>query len=366
MKVISTGTEYKIYDSSIETYDQLPAGCYNIVFNPRSGFSLVKIDNITINEKIYGLHQTKINKVIKSFSLMERNLGIILSGDKGIGKSLFAKLLMEKGIFLGYPVIIVNNYIPGISTFINSIKQEIFIFFDEFDKTFSNSEKDEGSLADPQTEMLSLFDGTSIGKKLFVITCNSLNKLNDYLVNRPGRFHYHFRFDYPSSEDITNYLSDNGVTKEEINKVIAFSLKIKLNYDCLRAIAFELIQGQSFEDAILDLNIVNLYDEEYSLKIHFNDNFVIKTFQRMDLFSDDERELYIEDPNDIYVDLGKLTFIPSDSIYDNNLNGYIIQADDLKWELNIADPERKKEWLQRKINFVTIKHKKIKNLHYKI
>ena len=61
---------------------------------------------------------------------------------------------------------------------------------------------------DPQSGLLSLFDGTSQGKKLFIITCNSLSKLNDYLVNRPGRFHYHFRFEYPSSEEIMEYLTD--------------------------------------------------------------------------------------------------------------------------------------------------------------
>ena len=44
----------------------------------------------------------------------------------------------------------------------------------------------------------------------------------------------------------------------EINKVAAFSRKIKLNYDCLSAIALELNEGEAFEDAIKDLNIINV------------------------------------------------------------------------------------------------------------
>ena len=56
--------------------------------------------------------------------------------------------------------------------------------------------------------MLTLFDGFSTGKKMFIVTCNSLYDLNDYLVNRPGRFLYHFRFDYPTAEEITQYLQD--------------------------------------------------------------------------------------------------------------------------------------------------------------
>ena len=90
------------------------------------------------------------------------------------------------------PVIIVDTYIPGLANFIEEIEQEVMVMFDEFDKTFGGVNKSDG-MADPQTELLTLFDGLAQGKKLYVITCNNLNTLSDYLVNRPGRFHYHFR-----------------------------------------------------------------------------------------------------------------------------------------------------------------------------
>ena len=35
--------------------------------------------------------KSKANKVLKSFALFKRSMGVILSGDKGIGKSLFAR-----------------------------------------------------------------------------------------------------------------------------------------------------------------------------------------------------------------------------------------------------------------------------------
>jgi len=153
--------------------------------------------------KIYGIHTEKVKKVLKTFTSFERNLGVILSGDKGIGKSLFAKLVCIEAIGKGYPVIVVDRYIPGIDSYLNSIEQEVVVLFDEFDKTFCNNDNNGIS---PQTLMLSLFDGISVGKKLFLITCNEIRKLNDYLINRPGRFHYHFRFDYPSYEEIQEYL----------------------------------------------------------------------------------------------------------------------------------------------------------------
>ena len=142
------------------------------------------------------------------------------------------------------------------------------ILFDEFDKIFAETND-----YDPQAEMLTLFDGVSQGKKLFVVTCNELRGLNDFLVNRPGRFHYHFRFEYPSDAEIAEYLEDkiDSAYYNEIGKVISFAKKVNINYDCLRAIAFELQKGESFEEAIKDLNILRIEKEVYNLTIYFND-----------------------------------------------------------------------------------------------
>ena len=124
---------------------------------------------------------------------------------------------------------------PALLPGIESIEQEVVFLFDEFDKTFGSVCLGANE-ADPQSALPSMFDGTAQGKKLFIITCNSLYKLNDYLVNRPGRFHYHFRFDYPSPEEIQAYLTDKlrPAYIGEIRKVILFSKKVALNYDCLR------------------------------------------------------------------------------------------------------------------------------------
>ena len=72
------------------------------------------------------------------------------------------------------------------------------------------------------------------------------------MINRPGRFHYHFRFDYPTADEIEVYLRDKIDEKyyPEIKEVVNFSYKVKLNYDCLRAIAFELNSGEKFSEAI--------------------------------------------------------------------------------------------------------------------
>ena len=43
---------------------------------------------------------------------------------------------------------------------------------------------------------------------MYIVTCNELRGLNDYILNRPGRFHYHFRFEYPTATEIREYMED--------------------------------------------------------------------------------------------------------------------------------------------------------------
>ena len=259
-KIISTGSTFRIYGDDLVTHNQLPAQIYSIRCSQMTGFYLEKHADIEINEdKIYGVHMEKVNKVLNAFPNFNKNLGVILSGAKGIGKSLFSKILAVEAVKKGLPVIIVDTYIPGLANFIEEIEQEVMVMFDEFDKTFGGVNKSDG-MADPQTELLTLFDGLAQGKKLYVITCNNLNTLSDYLVNRPGRFHYHFRFLYPTADEIRDYMEDKLDKQyyDEIENVIAFSVRMNLNYDCLRSIAFELNNGLKFQEAINDLNIIRI------------------------------------------------------------------------------------------------------------
>ena len=108
MKTIKAGSRYTIYDNSIQTYDQLPAGTYAIGYNQQEGCFLIEHADIHVTEKTYGVHNKKVDKVMSAFEDFERNLGVILSGDKGIGKSIFAKLLCERAVNEGLPVILVD------------------------------------------------------------------------------------------------------------------------------------------------------------------------------------------------------------------------------------------------------------------
>lgn len=256
MHIVESGKRYRIFNNAITTYDQLPPKTYRVDYDPETRiFSLLEAHDFEIPEtKIYGQHLDKVKKVLNSMDKMNRNLGVILSGDKGIGKSLFSKCLGLKARKKGIPVILVNEYHEGIANFLEEIEQTVMILFDEYDKTFDEKKHN------CQAEMLSLFDGVSAGKKLFVIICNEIQSLSQYLINRPGRFHYHFRFLYPTADEIRDYMEDKLDKQyyDEIENVIAFSVRMNLNYDCLRSIAFELNNGLKFQQAINDLNIIRI------------------------------------------------------------------------------------------------------------
>ena len=276
MNIVSSGGRYQIYGDELRTYDKLPAGSYEVEFNPMSGFSLSSRTDLEVKEeKIYGDRYKKVEKALRSFEATDRNFGIILSGKKGIGKSLFAKMIATESIKRGYPVIVVSRAISGIAGFISSIEQEAVVIFDEFDKTFSNgrSDDDDDEGSSIQDELLPLFDGIDSGKKMFVITCNELYKISTYFKNRPGRFHYHFNLGNPSVDEIREYLTDKLKPEfySQIDGVIRLSAISDVNYDILRALVFELNQGYSLEECLEDMNITREDDIRLKASVTLSD-----------------------------------------------------------------------------------------------
>lgn len=375
MKVVQTGSTIRLYGDDLVTSDALAAGVYRIEFNPHSGFYLeCYADTIEINEKIYGVHHEKVNKVLNAFNKIERNLGVILSGDKGIGKSIFTKLLIQKAVAENYAVILVDSYIQGIASYIQSIDQNILVIFDEYDKTFGRSNREEIGRSDPQTEMLTLFDGLSTGKKLFVITCNDTYDLSEYLLNRPGRFHYHFRFNYPSREDIEEYLKDHLPEEQysEISKVVGFASKTNINYDCLRAIAFELSLGSNFSEAIKDLNIMNIDKTSFNVTAVFKNGKTLTCIDYIDLFSTNHAFIDLEDEN--ARDIASVRFIPSLGQFSLPHNGYIyspqmvtLRPFSYDWDRipDVSDQERFDEFMKNnELLYILISKTQQKSMHF--
>lgn len=189
MKVIQEDvTQFKIYGEELTVIDNLPAGIYTIQVNPMSGPFLLKHPDIADSDtKVYGDHNYKVEKVINSFKNNDR-MGVILSGEKGLGKSLMANHIAKTAVEeLDMPVIIVPGPLSILEEYTNRIEQPVMLLFDEFEKRYDKQE---------QNDLLTFFDGgtNNLYKRLFVITCNNYEDLSQYFINRPGRFYYHSSF----------------------------------------------------------------------------------------------------------------------------------------------------------------------------
>lgn len=277
MNIVNAGSRFQVFGEDVKTFRNLPIGTYTINFHPMQGFYLTSHEDLTVIEDvIYGSSQKKVTKIMHSYKMMNgRNFGVLLSGQKGIGKSLFVRLVAQEGIKEGYPVIVVDSAAPGIASFISSIAQDCIVIFDEFEKTFRDTDEWK-----PQDEMLSLFDGIDGGHKLFIVTCNELDNLSQYMINRPGRFHYHITMKPPTMEEVEQYMRDKVDPKYEtaIQDVVQLSGAIEMPYDYLRAIAFELNQGYSLKETMQDLNITKANSLTFDIKAYRKDNAVYEAW----------------------------------------------------------------------------------------
>lgn len=369
MKIINTGNVYNIYDDSLQTFDSLPTQSYVVRFAEMRGFYLEKHNGPEVNEKTYGVHLEKVNKVLGAYRVFDRHLGVILSGDKGIGKSLFAKLLAIKAADIGLPLIIVDTFYPGIASYLESIEQEALVLFDEFDKTFGGVRNRSGE-ADAQTGLLSLFDGLSTGKKLFVITCNELNSISEYLVNRPGRFHYHFRFEYPTDAEIREYMADKLLPAyhDQVESIVSFAQKVNVNFDCLRAIAFELNTGLTFKEAIKDLNILRLSSGgKFRTAIRLSNGQELEETQTIDMFGD---FVVVNLRNSNGENVVDVSFNPQCAVFNPQLGCYLIRPEHISYDwvdgdARIIGGQSLREVIDsRAVEYLTIRRVDSDNYHY--
>lgn len=210
----------------------LPKGIYEVKLS-LTGFYLSKIaESFTFDYKLYGLNQKFIDYVLKTYENTTGNLGVLLDGIKGTGKTVVAKELCNH---LQLPVILVQSIgdsndklIKYLST---SIDFDCIFFFDEYEKEFKDS-----------SDVLSFMDGTynSIYRKVFLLTTNEL-KVDPNLLGRPSRIRYKKSFDNLSEETTREILNDILDDKTAIEKVIDLTHSMNIiTIDLIKAIATEI------------------------------------------------------------------------------------------------------------------------------
>lgn len=201
---------------------EVPVGVWKLSCAKFVGFYLEETEIKLSHGKIYGDAQNIADHVAEAFEKNDpnKNLGVLFSGEKGLGKTLTTRLVLEK--FYGKkPIIIISEYINGMTDFISNFKGCV-VLMDEFEKfTGGNTDSEDENSLTKQESLLSIFDGnTGCSGNLFLLTVNNTYKLNENLKSRPGRMRYHYKFTSENATVVRNYCNDNLNNKEIIEDVV--------------------------------------------------------------------------------------------------------------------------------------------------
>lgn len=264
MSWIQTGNTYRSAIGDVFNVDTLPKGIYDIDFAPFTGWSITKTaDEFTFNYKIYNLETDFINHVITAFNNCDSNLGVLMYGTRGSGKSASAKIICNKinlPIFVIKPIqdMSTSNLIDYISTF----NFDCVFLFDEFEKNFSKED----------SSILSIMDGvyTSKYRRLFILTTNNLS-VNENLLSRPSRIRYLKEFGNLSLDAINNYLDDN-LSKENYkhkDEIISYIDTLEIStIDILKCIVDE-IRIFGYDEFIKSKKFFNTKTNSYNYYIKY-------------------------------------------------------------------------------------------------
>jgi hypothetical protein len=134
-------------------------------------------------------------------------------------------------------------------------------------------------------------------------------------LNRPGRFHYHFIIGNPDPDEVREYMMDklNSQYHDTIDKIVSFSQCVETTYDVLRALVFELNQGYSLSESLLDLNIGKEGNPKFNIRIEWMDGIVNETIDYVNFWRDDTTLTYFNFNENLEY---RLTYRPSDIITD--------------------------------------------------
>lgn len=204
------GDFYSQTEGNFEVMPTLDDGIYQIHQNPMTGEIFLEriADKFYFGFKLYGIDETFVTHVLDTYSKQasKHNLGVLLNGAKGTGKTVTAKMLCNK---LGLPVLIVDKPLQGLSNFLAGINHDCVFLFDEFEKNFRLSDDDEEDRAGES--LLSIMDGVYNGENchIFIMTTNEL-RVNDNLLSRPSRIRYLKSFgDVIDRKILEEYVDDN-------------------------------------------------------------------------------------------------------------------------------------------------------------
>lgn len=239
IQYLQRGTVFIPEDSAnLNVKDELPVGNFIIKEDPQTEkLYFEQVDSFEpLKGRVYGDTLAMGDKFMNTYLHRTASTGVMLSGEKGSGKSLLAKHLSLLGYGHGMPTIIINTQMVGdkFNQLIQNVHQKCIVLFDEFEKVYDKEH---------QEKVLTLLDGVFPSKKLFIVTCNDKSRMDAHMINRPGRFFYAPEFLGLEESFIDEYAGEilkPGLRQhiDDIRK--ASHLFESFNFDILKAMCEEM------------------------------------------------------------------------------------------------------------------------------
>ena len=244
-----------------QEFEKLENVIYKVATDPFERPYLVKVaDNFTFDYKLYGLESDLIKRVLKTYNATDHgNLGILLNGLKGTGKTVTSKQIANQ---LNQPIIIVGENKPQYPPFLNSIPQNITIFIDEYEKTFGNA-----------SNMLTIMDGASNSeyRRVFLLTTNEL-RVESNMIQRPGRVRYLKTFDHLKPVIIKEIIDDILIHKQFTDECVQFISSLEtITVDIVKAVLNEVNIHEEAPTAFEGIFNVKKLKGKYNVSIREED-----------------------------------------------------------------------------------------------
>lgn len=238
-----------------QNLETLPVAVYKLEESMTQGVFLSRIqDKFDFPYKVYGIETGFINRVKKTYDNTKGNLGMILNGVKGTGKTVTAKQICNN---LGLPVIIISHSSENIPGFINDIQQNVIIFIDEYEKIYSDNDH----------SVLTVMDGALDNgfRKVFLLTTNKLY-VNDNLLQRPGRIRYVKTYKDLSREAIEEIVDDKLLDKKFKEDIIDFIANLEtITVDIVKAIIDEVNIHNEVPTVFEDVFNIEKLEDKYDI-----------------------------------------------------------------------------------------------------
>lgn len=177
--------------------------------------------------KVYGTYDRDANHMLGYFLNNKKSVGVLITGNTGSGKSLTCKLLCNKAIAKGFPVIMVNgmNINKDIIQYLSTLDNCV-IFLDEF-----------GKLTTRENQAILLQMLTDTNKRIFWLFANkSKYEIHQEFFNRTERIRYYLEYGKITKDVIIEYCKDNNVETNFVNLILT-------KYNFLSEFSFDQLQG---------------------------------------------------------------------------------------------------------------------------